>query len=44
MGIVVGIWDEQQEEFTNCIVSSEAMGKLDPYWSYYYWWLHKQDN
>lgn len=39
LGVDVGPWHEKIEEFQNCIVSREAMDKLDPLWGRYIWGL-----
>jgi hypothetical protein len=39
IGIIVGEYIKEQGLFDNCIVSEEAMNKLDPLWGVFYWGL-----
>lgn len=39
-GVEVGEWDGKIEEFKGCIVSLDALAKLDPHWGRYIWELY----
>ncbi|MCD6123983.1 hypothetical protein J7J62_02290 [bacterium] len=39
IGIKLGKYNEKTKSFEDCIVSSEALEKLDPYWGRFYWGL-----
>lgn len=39
LGINVGEWYEPEREFQRCVVSLEALEKLDPLWGRYIWGL-----
>ena len=38
LGIIVGEYNNNEQEFSNCIISDEAIKKLDPYWFGRYIW------
>lgn len=39
LGVRVGPWDLNKEEFFNCAVPLSALAKLDPLWGRYIWGL-----
>ena len=39
LGVVVGKWNRKVGQFEGCVVSQEALDRLDPYWGRYYWGL-----
>ena len=39
LGIILGSFDSQVEEYQDCVVSEEAFKKLDPLWGKYIWGL-----
>lgn len=39
LGIVVGIYNRIEKEFADCLVSDEAMAKLDEHWGAFFWSL-----
>jgi len=41
LGIQVGLYSPKANGYTECIVSLEAMEKLDCYWGKFYWSLHE---
>lgn len=43
LGIVLGNYSETENEFQDCLVSEEAMAKLDEHWGDFFWSLHPMD-
>ena len=39
LGVDVGVWDAIEKEWQHCVVTPEAMKKLDPLWGEYVWGL-----
>jgi hypothetical protein len=39
LGVNVGPWDLFNQEFEDCILTVEALKKLDPLWGCYIWGL-----
>jgi hypothetical protein len=40
IGVVVGPFNQVTSDFMGCIVTSDVLEKLDPYWGTIYWSLH----
>lgn len=39
LGIILGVYNRVEREFVDCLVSDEAMKKLDAHWGTFYWAL-----
>jgi hypothetical protein len=40
LGVIVGAYDPTEKQFVDCLVSDEAMEKLDVHWGSFFWSLH----
>ncbi|MBP1309108.1 hypothetical protein JOD82_002128 [Paenibacillus sp. 1182] len=43
LGVIVGAYNDSTKEFQNCLVSDEAMDKLDDHWGTFWWSLEQID-